>query len=153
MTKLNLSVRKPSARMDLSKLQIKPTKRSRPIAPEDIFKSLTLRGTVENMWGPQVEAVRTWDGMRQAGDVIIEMTTGGGKTLAGLLVAQSIVNETNGKVLYVCPTNQLVEQTVTRAGGCGIRTASYSGGGKWFDKEAYDGCVGACVTNYAAVFN
>lgn len=72
--------------MDLSKLPIKPTKRSRPTAPEDIFKSLTLRGSVENMWGPQVEAVRGWDAIRAESDVIIEMTTGGGKTLAGLLI-------------------------------------------------------------------
>lgn len=138
--------------MDLSKLQIRPTKRSRPTEPEAIFKSLTLRGTVENMWGPQVEAVRLWDTSRADNDVIIEMTTGGGKTLVGLLIGQSLVNETNGKVLYVCATKQLIEQTKARAQECGIRVATYFNG-NWTDKEIFDGCLGLCITNYAAVFN
>lgn len=138
--------------MDLSKLPIKPTKRSRPTAPEEIFKSLTLRGSVENMWGPQVEAVRGWNSMRSESDVILEMTTGGGKTLAGLLIGQSLVNETNGKVLYVCATKQLIEQTAARAQECGIGLATYFGG-NWTEREVFDGCTGLCITNYAAVFN
>lgn len=138
--------------MDLSKLPIKPTKRSRPTAPEDIFKSLTLRGSVENMWGPQVEAVRGWDAIRAESDVIIEMTTGGGKTLAGLLIGQSLVNETNGKILYVCATKQLIEQTAARAQECSISLATYFGG-NWTERNAFDGCTGVCITNYAAVFN
>ena len=138
-------------RVDLSKLQIRPTKRSRPTDPEAIFKSLTLRGTVENMWGPQVEAVRGWDAIRSESDVVVEMTTGGGKTLAGLLIGQSLVNETNGKILYVCATKQLIEQTAARAQECGIPVATYFGR-NWTNREAFDGCVGVCITNYAAVF-
>lgn len=138
--------------MDLSKLPIKPTKRSRPTAPEDIFKSLTLRGVVENMWGPQAEAVHTWDSIRTKSDVIVEMTTGGGKTLVGLLIGQSLVNETTGKVLYVCATKQLIEQTAARAQECGIRVATYFGG-NWEHREVFDECAGVCITNYAAVFN
>jgi hypothetical protein len=138
--------------VDLSKLPIKPTKRSRPTAPEDIFKSLTLRGSVENMWGPQVEAVREWDAIRGESDVIIEMTTGGGKTLAGLLIGQSLVNETNGKILYVCSTKQLIEQTAARAQECSIPLATYFGG-NWTGRNVFDGCTGLCITNYAAVFN
>lgn len=138
--------------MDLSKLPIKPTKRGRPTAPEDIFKSLTLRGSIENLWGPQVEAVRGWDSIRSENDGVIEMTTGGGKTLAGLLIGQSLVNETNGKVLYVCATKQLIEQTAARAQECGIGLATYFGG-NWKNREVFDACTGMCITNYAAVFN
>lgn len=138
--------------MDLSKLPIRPTKRSRPTAPEDIFKSLTLRGTIENMWGLQLEALRGWEALRTESDVIAEMTTGGGKTLVGLLIGQSLVNESSGKVLYVCATKQLIEQTAARAQECGIRVATYFGG-NWTDREVFDGCIGLCITNYAAVFN
>jgi hypothetical protein len=138
--------------VDLSKLQIRPTKRTRPTGPEAIFKSLTLRGTIENLWGPQVEAVRGWDTLRSEHDVIVELTTGGGKTLPGLLIAQSLVNETNGRTLYVCATKQLIEQTAARAQECGIQVATYFGG-QWTNREVYDGCTGSCVTNYAALFN
>ncbi len=138
--------------MDLSKLQIKPTKRSRAIDPQEIFKSLTLRGTVENLWGPQAEALKEWHLSRQEADTIVEMNTGGGKTLVGLLMAQSLVNETQGKVVLVCATNQLVEQTVTRAQECGIHLSTYMRG-MWERKDVYDTCSGCCVTNYAAMFN
>jgi hypothetical protein len=138
--------------MDLSKLPIRTAKRVRPTVPEAIFKALTLRGTVENMWGPQVEAVREWDAMRGENDVAVEMATGGGKTLAGLLIGQSLVNETMGKVLYVCPTKQLVEQTAARSQECGIPAARYFAS-TWHNKEVFDSCEGLCITNYAAVFN
>jgi len=138
--------------MDLSKLPIKATKRVRTTDPQEIFNSLTLRGTVENLWQPQGEALKDWHMRRDEQDIVVEMTTGGGKTLVGLLIAQSIVNQTQGKTLIVCSTNQLVEQTASRAAECGIRVATYMKT-TWTEKSVYDSCVGACITNYAALFN
>ena len=138
--------------MDISKLPIKPTKRTRTTDPKDIFKSLTLRGSVQNIWGPQAEALEAWHQHRQLNDVVVGMNTGGGKTLVGLLIAQSLVNETQGKVVYVCPTNQLVEQVASKASECGITVATYMSG-KWSNESAYRTATGPCVTNYAAVFN
>ena len=138
--------------MELSKLPIKAAKRSRVIDPQEIFKGLTLRGTVENLWEPQAEALRDWHKQRASSDAIVEMNTGGGKTLVGLLIGQSLANETQGKILLVCATNQLVEQTAHRAHECGIRVATYMKS-TWANKDAYDSCSGACLTNYAAVFN
>jgi hypothetical protein len=138
--------------MDLSKLPIRAGVRSKATSPEEIFASLTLRGTVENIYGPQAEALKLWDHRRAEGDNIIEMAIGGGKTLVGLLIAKSIVNETRRKVLYVCPNNQLVEQTVERATECGIEIATYYGR-HWTGADVYDEATGPCITNYAAVFN
>ena len=104
------------------------------------------------MWDPQAEAVRKWYSTRSEKDVIVEMTTGGGKTLVGLLIGQSLVNETNGKVLNVCATKQLIEQTAARAKECSIPVATYFSG-VWTDRAVFDGCTGVCITNYAAVFN
>ncbi len=138
--------------VDLSKLPIRVPKRDRAIEPIEIFRSLTLRGKIENIHDPQGEALKTWHAKRDNQDVIIEMNTGGGKTLVGLLIAQSIVNETRGKVLYICPTNQLVEQTAAHAKDCGIDVAVYMGG-NWINGTVFDACTGPCITNYAAVFN
>ena len=38
------------------------------------------------------------------------MNTASGKTLVGLLMLQSLLNEQIGPALYLCPTKQLVEQ-------------------------------------------
>jgi hypothetical protein len=138
--------------MDLSQLPIKASKRVRTTDPQEIFNSLTLRGSVENLWQPQAEALKDWHVRREEQDIVVEMNTGGGKTLVGLLIAQSIVNQTQGKTLLVCSTNQLVEQTANRAAECGIRVATYMKT-TWDEKTVYDSCIGSCLTNYAAVFN
>jgi hypothetical protein len=43
---------------NLKKLKITPKKRSKETNPLKIFESLTLRGTIENIWDPQSEALR-----------------------------------------------------------------------------------------------
>jgi hypothetical protein len=80
------------------------------------------------------------------------MNTGGGKTLIGLLIAQSLVNETAGQVVYVCPTIQLIEQAKMKASECGLEVATYYDG-EWSNEEVFSGAYGPCLTNYAAVFN
>ncbi len=136
----------------LKGLKITPKKRSKETNPLKIFETLTLRGTVENIWDPQSEALRSWDAVRQKHDVVIEMNTGGGKTLIGVLIAQSLVNETAGQVLYVCPTIQLIEQARMRAEECGLEVATYYEG-NWSNEQVFSGAYGPCLTNYAAVFN
>ena len=138
--------------MDLSKLPIKTTKQNLATSPREIFKTLTLRGSIQNIWEPQAEALSEWEKNRATPDVVIQMNTGGGKTLVGLLIAQSLVNETKGKVLYVCPTNQLVEQVESKASECGISVATYMRS-HWQNESVYDSSQGPCITNYAAVFH
>lgn len=137
---------------NLGGLNLTPRKRQRQTDPEKIFESLTLRGGVENIWGPQAAALRQWHARRQGPRSVLEMNTGGGKTLIALLIAQSMVNETNGNVLYVCPTIQLIEQTRLQAKACGLETAAYFGG-TWYDQDVFREARGPCVTNYAALCN
>jgi len=136
----------------LSALKLTPRKRQRLTDPEEIFKSLTLRGGVENIWEPQAAALRQWHAKRQEPRTQLEMSTGGGKTLIALLIAQSMVNETSGNVLYVCPTIQLIEQTRLQAKASGLETAAYFRG-KWQDQDVFREARGPCVTNYAALCN
>ncbi len=80
--------------MALKKLDLSPSSGKRPVDPLRIFKKLTLRGSIENIWEPQAEALKEWhNNHRDTSDVVVQMNTGGGKTLVGLLMAQSLVNE------------------------------------------------------------
>lgn len=138
--------------MDLSKLKLDLGAKKREIDPIRIFGGLTQRGQVETLYGPQQEALSVWHKtLRNNPDVLFSMNTGGGKTLVGLLAAQSLINETRGKVLYICPTNQLVQQTAAQAADCGITVATY-GYKNWTNKEGYDSTECCCVTNYHAAF-
>ena len=138
--------------MPLKRLTLSPETSKKPIDPLQIFGRLTLRGSIENIWDPQAEALRAWHQRRNESDVAIEINTGGGKTLVGLLAAQSLVNETNGKVLYVCANNQLVEQTYDRARAVGLSPATRYRQ-RWHDRSEFDAATTFCLTNYAGVFH
>ena len=137
--------------MALKKLTLSVPASKKPTDPLEIFNSLTLRGSIENIWEPQAEALREWNKARKESDVVIQMNTGGGKTLVGVMAAQSLLNELNRRVLYVVPNNQLVEQTLTKVDELGLQAAARFKG-QWRNQEAFQAAETFCVTNYAAVF-
>lgn len=123
-----------------------------PVNPRELFETLEIRSDdLQEMWVPQGQALEEWHENRDASDVLFKLNTGAGKTLIGLLAAQSLVNETHGRVLYVCATNQLLEQTRSKAAEYGIDVSTYCRG-KW-QGDAYDRATGPGLTNYHAVFN
>jgi len=130
-----------------------PAKRG-PVEPVDLFRALKIRAgsSIKEMWAPQADALRAWDAERDKPDVLFQLNTGAGKTLIGLVAAQSLVNESRGQVVYCCATNQLVEQTRSKAEELGIATAIYTSHG-WLDRDVYDRAQGPVLTNYAALFN
>jgi len=58
---------------------------------------------------------------RKDQNVILKLHTGQGKTLLGLLILQSKLNEGVSPALYLCPNHFLVKQTVEQARQFGIR--------------------------------
>lgn len=137
--------------MALKKLKLSVSSSRKPIDPLEVFNKLTLRGSIENIWEPQAEALREWNKARNVSDAVIQMNTGGGKTLVGLVAAQSLLNELNRRVLYVVPNNQLVEQTLKKASELGLQPAArYKS--QWRNQEAFQSAETFCITNYAAVF-
>lgn len=55
-------------------------------------------------------------------DIIVKLHTGQGKTLVGMLMLQSSLNEKKGPSLYLCPDNFLIQQTCDQAKQFGIST-------------------------------
>src|SRR5580698_8261104 len=84
--------------------------------PFDIFaRRPSLPGTPNDLWGGQRDALQEWVKARKKRDVLISLNTGSGKTMLGILIAQSLANEKHGKVVYVCSTIDLVIQTAKEA--------------------------------------
>ena len=48
-------------------------------------------------------------------DVLVSLNTGSGKMMLGVLIAQGLSNEKQGKVVYACSTIDLVMQTEKEA--------------------------------------
>lgn len=73
----------------------------------------------------QIAVLEEWfSTRREAKDVIVKLHTGQGKTLIGLIMLQSRLNEKQGPTLYLCPNNFLIKQTCEQARQFGIATCT-----------------------------
>jgi len=136
---------------DFSK--IKPKREEEGVVdPVELFQKLKVSDPdINDLWLAQGDALRLWHSNRSNGDVGIVLNTGAGKTLVGLLIAQSLVNETKGKVLYACSSIQLIEQTAEKACGYGLDVTTYYR--RQYNNDLYHMNKAPCVTSYQSLFN
>lgn len=99
-----------------------------PMDPIEIFKRLPKPPHINDLWATQSQALHGWHARRAENDIVLKLNTGGGKTLVGLLIAQSLINEIRQPALYLCANNQLAEQTLQKAGEIGISALRYAPG-------------------------
>ena len=124
-----------------------------PQTPIKIFQSLSVTDkNINDLWLGQGDALREWHDHRDEDDVAVVLNTGAGKTLVGLLIAQSLVNETKRQVVYACSSIQLIEQTAKMSKGYGMPLATYHSG-EFSQQELYFRAEAPCVTTYQALFN
>lgn len=126
-------------------------KKSTPTEPLEIFRRLPKPPGINDLYTSQAEVLATWFQRRTQRDIVLKLHTGGGKTLVGLLMAQSTINETNEPVLYLAPTTQLVNQTLEKAKALGISAVPYQKGTQLDD--AFINGKSIMVATYKALFN
>ena len=125
-----------------------------PLDPYDIFrKNVSKMGSsgINDLWAGQRDALREWNECRAKNDLALVLNTGAGKTLIGLLIGQSLVNETKGKVFYLCGSIQLIDQTREKAEMYGLAVTTYHSGN--FSNHHFNQGNGVCITTYQALFN
>jgi len=89
--------------------------------PRDIFSVLPTKDSrYQYPRDVQTEVWNGWHARRNDPEVVLKMNTGGGKTVVGLLVLKSLLNEKKGPAVYVCPDPLLVEQVVQEANALGL---------------------------------
>jgi len=112
--------------VDFTKLR-NERRQATPTDPAGIFHRLPKPPHISDLWDSQAKALAAWNTRRRERDLVINLNTGGGKTLVGLLIGQSLLNEFKEPVLYLCPTKQLVEQTIGKAVEVGLSVTAYDG--------------------------
>lgn len=121
------------------------------------FKTLTKRDYPDVMPHQKVMLEQYADGFDGASDVAIQLPTGSGKTLVGLLIADWRRIKNREKVVYLCPTKQLVYQTAQQARDkYGIDVAEFVGPKDGFSpaaKTSYTTAANVAVATYSAMFN
>ena len=136
---------------DFSQLRPEP-KAERPIDPIAIFqRSRVTDSSINDLWLAQGDALREWHEHRDEKDIAVSLNTGAGKTLVGLLMGQSLVNETRSSVVYACSSIQLVLQTEKKAIGYGLPITTYVE--KHFSNDLFSRGEAVCLTTYQALFN
>jgi replicative superfamily II helicase len=136
--------------VDFKKLREAKAK-PKPVHPRDIFNALPKPPGINDLYASQAEVLEGWFGRRTDKDLVVKLHTGGGKTLVGLLMAQSVMNETGEPVIYLAPTNQLVRQVLTKSEQYGITALPYVSG-QPLPAEFYDGKA-VLVGAYQTLFN
>lgn len=106
----------------------------RPIHPTDIYDRLDRASDKGPLRPVQKTVLESWHGdWRHRRDVILKLHTGEGKTLIGLLILQSKLNELTdpgGRALYLCPNKFLVNQTLGQARQFGVSCVAVDSDGE-----------------------
>lgn len=88
--------------------------------PREIFMTLNRDPAFSFPRDIQTEVMKSWFQQRNKSDTFIKLNVGSGKTLVGLLLLQSSLNEGLGPAIYISPDKQLVNQVLEEAGHLGI---------------------------------
>ena len=94
----------------------------KPIEPREIFMSLPRKDKqYDYPRDVQTEVWKKWFENRDRKNNIVKMNTGSGKTVVGLIMLQSCLNEGKGPAVYVVPDKYLVTQVCNEAKKLGIQ--------------------------------
>ncbi len=115
--------------IDFSKIGVKANQSS--LEPRDIFMSLPTKSKqYEYPRDVQSEVWKSWFEKRNQKNTIIKMNTGSGKTVVGLTILKSCLEEGKGPAVYVVPDNYLIQQVCYEANNLGIKVVQ--------DEDDYD---------------
>jgi len=126
-------------------------------SPEALFQDLRLR-RIQGLLAHQADILREYiDNGAKVGDVAFQLPTGSGKTLVGLLIGEWRRIQNNERVVYLCPTKQLVHQVAAQARDkYGLEVHEFTGPKTAYPsnaKSAYINAEAIAITSYSSLFN
>jgi hypothetical protein len=134
-----------------------PPPQNAPDSPEKILLDLPRRkipgvllhqGEIMKAYATHALSVR---------DVALQLPTGSGKTLVGLMIGEWRRRKFRERVVYLCPTRQLVNQVVEQAEQqYGLTVHGFTGSASSYHptaKSEYQNADRLAVTTYSALFN
>ena len=125
-------------------------------SPSEIFRDLTRR-KLPDVLPHQDEIMRSYAAVADKySDIALQLPTGSGKTLVGLLIAEWRRRK-GEKIVYLCPTKQLAHQVAEQATEkYGLSVALLIGSQKDFnpsESTAYKQADKIAITTYSGLFN
>jgi hypothetical protein len=132
----------------------------RPVCPDDpesLFRDLRKKA-VAGLLSHQADSLRSYLAVHtEHSDIALQLPTGSGKTLVGLLIAEWRRRKYGERVVYLSPTRQLVNQVAEQAWSkYGIDVQPFTGSRALYDAKASADWMAAeavAVTTYSSLFN
>lgn len=126
-------------------------------SPDELLRDLPRR-KIPDVLPHQRAIMRSYAASElNAPDVALQLPTGSGKTLVGLLIAEWRRRKHQERVVYLCTTRQLVNQVVEQAEEkYGLSVLGFTGPIRDFEptaKAEYRGGDRIAVTTYSSLFN
>lgn len=81
-----------------------------PVKPRAVWDSLRKAHGYGYLRDVQGVVLTEWDERRGEADIVIKVNTGGGKTIDGLVILQSYLNDGVVPALYVAPSSYLAQR-------------------------------------------
>ena len=132
-------------------------KSTAPKSPDLLFRQLPRRKFPDVLPHQQAMMQRYAEEAEHAKDVALQLPTGSGKTLVGLLIAEWRRRKNREKIVYLCPTRQLVNQAVAQAEQkYGLAVVGFTGSQRDYsssDKAKYNQGDCVAITTYSSLFN
>lgn len=122
-------------------------------SPRSLFRDLDRDKDVPFLWGHQDRVLEGYEEKHtDSEDIALELPTGTGKSLIGLLIGEWRRRARQERVLYLCPTRQLAHQVGLQAEKYGIAATvclqpDYGGLADWQRGERI------AIGTYASLFN
>ncbi|WP_210476077.1 DEAD/DEAH box helicase [Pantoea ananatis] len=128
-----------------------------PETPDKLFRELTRR-KFPDVLPHQAAMMKAYAAKAlDMPDVALQLPTGSGKTLVGLLIAEWRRRKFKERIVYLCPTKQLVYQVAEQANEkYGLSVATFVGKQRNFspaDKTDYLQADKIAITTYSSLFN
>ncbi len=129
-----------------------------PADPETLFHNLRERASdIKHLWSHQADLLRAYhQKCLDARDIAVELPTGSGKTLVGLLIAEWRRQSFGDRVSYLCPTRQLAKQVGSQARDYGIKAHVLVGRQSNYSPQEfsdYQSSRAIAITTYSGIFN
>lgn len=127
-----------------------------PASPDQLLRTFSRR-KIPDVLPHQQQLLQSYVEVASKSDIALQLPTGSGKTLVGLLAAEWIRRKHHERVVYLCPTRQLVHQVVDLSENTyGLHVVGFVGSQHDYDpvpKAEYRNADAVAVTTYSSVFN
>lgn len=130
-----------------------------PESPEALYGDLPHRpDSIPGLWSQQTDILREyWPKHIDTPDLALELPTGTGKTIPGLLIAEWVRRVRRTRTVYACPTRQLARQVhevaVRESVPAVILVGSHRTDWAPEDRLRYEAGESIAITTYSSVFN